>query len=101
MIDITEALRYANPPAGKRRYKAEQAAKAQKHKERTEKTADFIRSKHVFSDSEIDVIIEMNELVMGVDGQAESWGGYDKNPIDYIETTLEILDLAKTLFKTT
>ena len=52
----------------------------------------------VYSDEEKELILKINEQVMSVDGTAEGWGGYHFDPIDYIDTSVEIFDLAKEFF---
>jgi hypothetical protein len=51
-----------------------------------------------YSDDEIELIMEINDLVMSADGTAEGWGGYDFNPTDYLETSIEIFQLTKKFF---
>lgn len=48
-----------------------------------------------YSQEEKELIINVNEIVMSVDGTAEQWGGYDFNPLDYIDKSIEIFDLIK------
>lgn len=48
---------------------------------------------------EKDLILEINEQVMSVDGTAEGYGGYSYDPKDYLKTSIEIFELAKRFFK--
>ena len=54
----------------------------------------------VFSEQETDFIMQINEMVMGVDGTAEGWGGYSYDPADYIDTSVEIFKMSRSFFKT-
>lgn len=51
-----------------------------------------------FSEEDKEIIIEINDWVMTVDGTAEGWGGYSYDPIDYLETSIEIFKLTKKYF---
>ena len=77
--------------------KKENDYRKQKRQERREiaKTAVL----NHYSNEERDFIMEINDLVMSVDGTAEQWGGYDFNPSDYLETSIEIFELTKSFFK--
>jgi len=48
-----------------------------------------------YTDEEKEIIFQINEMVMSVDGTAEQWGGYDFDPFDYISTSVEIFNLTK------
>jgi hypothetical protein len=48
-----------------------------------------------FTETEIELIYKINDLVMSVDGIAEGWGGYRYDPINYVETSIEIFNLIK------
>lgn len=53
-----------------------------------------------FTSEEKNLIFEINELVMSVDGTAEGWGGYDYEPTNYLETSIEIYVKIKNSIKT-
>ena len=51
-----------------------------------------------YSCEEKELIFNINEMVMSVDGTAEQWGGYDFDPLDYIGTSIEIFNLTKSFY---
>lgn len=69
----------------------------QKRKERREIAKSSIPSH--YTDKEREFIMEINDIVMSVDGTAEQWGGYDFNPSDYLESSIEIFELTKSFFE--
>ncbi len=51
-----------------------------------------------FSPEDKQIIEEINNWVISVDGTAEGWGGYDYDPNKYLETSIEIFQLTKKYF---
>lgn len=77
--------------------KKELEFKESKRKEANDKT--FLSISNHYSQAEKELIMQINELVMSVDGTAEGWGGYSFDPSDYIETSEEIFNLTKEFFQ--
>lgn len=98
MIELSKFLEMSNTPSAKA------AAKRQAERERLEKEAKKpliiaeISKYGEYSDEEKELIFQINERVMSVDGTAEQWGGYDFDPMEYIETSVEIFIMAKEHF---
>ena len=94
-IDLRDALKWANTKsaraAEKRKAESEQREREAQKPLVIAKIAEF----GSYSDEEKEIIFKVNDMVMGVDGTAEQWGGYHYDPLDYIETSVEIFDLIK------
>lgn len=70
----------------------------EKEREKKQRVFDDLSKRGQFSEDEKEVIYEINDLVMGMDGTAEGWGGYHYEPLDYIESSIEIFNLTKRFF---
>ena len=78
--------------------KKELEALEAKEREKKQRVFDAISKEGEFSDDEKEIIYQINDLVMGMDGTAEGWGGYHYEPLDCLETSFEIFNLTKRFF---
>ena len=52
-----------------------------------------------FSEDDKKILHKINDLVMSVDGIAESWS-YNTKPTDYVDVSVDIFELTKRYFTT-
>ena len=78
--------------------KKELEALEAKEREKKQRVFDAISKEGEFSNDEKELIYQINDLVMGMDGTAEGWGGYHYEPLDYLENSFEIFNLTKRFF---
>jgi len=94
-IELSEYLRMSNTKSARAAKKRELEEKLRRLEAKKPLVIASISQCGNYSDEEKELILKINDLVMSADGTAEGWGGYDFDPLDYVETSAEIFDLIK------
>ena len=84
----------SNTRSAKAAAKREEERRKRKEEERKPLVIEAIAKCGNYSEDEKEFIYQINENVMSVDGTADGWG-YNCNPLDYVETSSDIFDMAK------
>jgi len=97
-IELSEYLRMSNTKSAKAAQKRELEEKLRRIEAKKPLVIASISKCGNYSDEEKELILKINDLVMSADGTAEGWGGYDFDPLDYVETSTDIFDLIKSFW---
>lgn len=94
-IELRDALRWANTKSARAAQRREDERKQREREAQKPLVIAAIAAYDIYSDEEKELIFKVNDMVMSVDGTAAEWGGHPHNPLNYVETSVEIFNLIK------